>query len=1121
MSDRLYPLPLEDLTAWIFDELDHSGSIFGIPRAAFFAPPTNGRLQTREYGKLLNNPFGVAAGPHSQMTQNIIVAWLCGARFIELKTVQTLDELEISKPCIDMEDEGYNVEWSQELRVKQSYHEYVSAWVLIHALHRRLGFEGDGPGMIFNASVGYDLAGIQKPNMRWFLGKLLDGAQERDACIDVVARRFPEVHDVEIPKVLSDNVTLSTMHGCPPNEIEAISRHLIEDWHFHTSVKLNPTLLGPAHVRSILAGLGYADVEVPDEAFGHDLVYDDAVPMLTRLLQLGSDEVRAFGVKLSNTLEVKNHRPVFAEAEKMMYLSGRPLHALTVNLAAKLEAEFEGRLPMSFAGGADAFNVASLLACRMRTVTVCSDLLKSGGYLRLLQYVDNTLAAMDEVGATSLDDFVVKSEQGGDAAKNTGDLRRAAASNLATYAKATRDDVMLTKGRVDTFKSKTARTLGPFDCVEAPCTDECPIDQDVPAYMRAVREGRYADAVAITREDNPLPTILGRICDRKCQDTCIRTHYDDPLAIRDMKRFIMAQELTPLTPDRKPGCKSTVGIIGAGPCGATVASELASAGYGCTIFEQFDKPGGMVSGTIPSYRLPQAALDQDLSVLERLGVEVRYGQKAGTDFTIAELRDTFDYVVISTGAQVGKRLRLEGEDADGVVDAIEFLRRVRDGESVELGKRIGVAGAGDVAMDAARTAFRLGDGEVKVIYRRTIDQMPADPEEVAGLLEEGIPVEELVAPKALIVEDGKLRGVVCQCMELGPAGADGRRRPRPIEGQEKTFELDTLMLAVSQASILDFLEATTPELIRRGAVQADPTTMETSLPRVFTGGDTALEGPSSAVKAVADGKRIARSIRQQVEGLEEKTKTLEAPALHALIVRRGRRELRQHAPHLPVNDRKHFEEVAGTLSAEAAAKEAARCLDCDQVCSLCVSVCPNLAFVTYLGSPFATTLPKLGIDGRSFVTKPGSRFRVDQTPQVAVLADFCNECGNCATFCPTSGRPYVDKPRLYFDRAEFEAQTDNAFMCLRPGGVPTMQGRFAGQTHELTFTGDEVHYRTPALHARFTREGLDLIEAKPIDGVAVGEPPSLEPAAVMFALLDGVTTSMPYWPMPAEGPRAE
>ncbi len=1118
MSDRLYPLPLEDLTAWIFDELDHSGSIFGIPQSAFFQPPQSGPLQTREYGKLLDNPFGVAAGPHSQMTQNIIVAWLCGARFIELKTVQTLDELEISKPCIDMEDEGYNVEWSQELRVQQSYQEYVAAWVLIHALHRRLGFESADPGMIFNASVGYDLAGIKKPNMRWFLGKLLDGEEERDACVEVVARRFPEVRDIDIPKVLSDNVTLSTMHGCPPNEIEAISKHLLTDWSFHTSVKLNPTLLGPANVRSILSGLGYGDVVVPDEAFGHDLVYDDAVPMLTRLLALGSEKSRTFGVKLSNTLEVENHRSVFAPTEKMMYLSGRPLHALTVNLAAKLEAQFEGGVPMSFAGGADAFNAASLVAAGMRTVTVCSDLLKSGGYLRMLQYLDNTRAAMDDVGASNLDDFVVRSADGADATQRSDERRAAAAANLAAYAKAVRTDELLTKGRVDTFKSKTERTLGPFDCVQAPCTDECPIDQDVPAYMRAVREGRYADAVEITRQDNPMPTILGRICDRKCQDTCIRTHYDDPLAIRDMKRFIMEQELTPLSPKRKPSCNVSVAIIGAGPCGASVASELATEGFACTIFEQFEKPGGMVSGTIPSYRLPQHALDQDLDVLERLGVEVRYGQKAGRDFTVTELRDTFDYVVISTGAQVGKRLRLEGEEAEGVVDAIEFLRRVRDGETVELGKRIGVAGAGDVAMDAARTAFRLSDGEVTVIYRRTIDQMPADPEEVEGLLEEGIPVEELVSPKALIVEDGKLRGVVCQCMELGPVGADGRRRPRPIDGQEKTFELDTLMLAVSQESVLDFID--TPELIVDGAVHADPETLETSLPRVFTGGDTALEGPSSAVKAVADGKRIARTIREQVASSEEVDRTLDAPALHDLIVRRGRRELRQHPPHLPVDDRKHFQEVAGTLSAEAAAQEAARCLDCDQVCSLCVSVCPNLAFATYLGRPFATTLPKLEADGAAFVAKPGAAFRVDQTPQVAVLADFCNECGNCETFCPTAGRPYVDKPRLYFDRAEFEAQADNAFMCLRRDGAPAMDGRFAGQTCELTLDGDEVLFRTPALNARFSREGLDLIEAKPANGVVAGEPPSLEPAAIMFALLDGVTTSMPYWPTPtapAEG----
>ncbi len=208
MSDRFHPLSLEQLIGWIADELEAKDSIFGIPRALFFTPSASDRFTTEVYGQTLDTPIGVAAGPHSQLSQNIIVSWLCGARFIELKTVQTLDELEIPKPCIDMQDEGYNVEWSQELKVEESFLEYLHAWVLIHALHRRLGFPGDSPGVIFNLSVGYDLEGIRRPNMQIFLDRMENSGDDLSRCLDGVARRFPEISEIEVPRRMSDNVTL-------------------------------------------------------------------------------------------------------------------------------------------------------------------------------------------------------------------------------------------------------------------------------------------------------------------------------------------------------------------------------------------------------------------------------------------------------------------------------------------------------------------------------------------------------------------------------------------------------------------------------------------------------------------------------------------------------------------------------------------------------------------------------------------------------------------------------------------------------------------------------------------------------------------------------------------------
>ncbi len=741
MSDLFQPIASEQLIEWVFSELNTHDSIFGIPRQHFFVPSDHDPFRTTAFGHLLETPFGPAAGPHSQMAQNIVAAWLCGARYIELKTVQTLDVLNVSKPCIDMEDEGYNVEWSQELKIHQSFDEYLRAWVLIHALHHRLGFPGRTPGMVFNLSVGYDLAGIQQANMQWFLDQVHNSSAYKTTLVKQVARFHPDVNDLYIPDCLSDSVTLSTMHGCPPDEIESICRYLMRERGLHTFVKCNPTLLGPERVRAMLnEDLNYTDVVVPDSAFGHDLTYEDAIPLLSNLRATATECDLEFGVKLSNTLEVENFRPVFAQSEKMMYLSGRPLHAITVNLAQTLTEDFEGDLPMSFSAGADCFNAPALLGAGMQTITICSDLLKTGGYLRLLQYLESTRNSFKSAGASNIESFIFKSA-GAEAVADQ--VQAAALQNLRRYAASTTQDRMLIKGTYDTSRSKTSRKLGLFDCIEAPCTDGCPVNQQVPQYMQAVREGDFSRAIQLTRKDNPIPSILGRVCDHLCEPVCIRTHLDEPLAIRHIKRFIMEQEEAPVVENQAKPTDKKVAIIGAGPGGMAAALELAQFGFAAEIFEMHPYAGGMVGGAIPEYRLPQQVIDQDLAKLASLGVKIHYNTMAGRDIHLSQLRrDGFEHMVIMAGAQLGKKLGLEGEDCAGVMDALYFLRRAREGQPVEIGQRIGIIGAGDTAMDCARTAWRLSGGQVTVIYRRTIDQMPADREEVKCLLEEGIDVIE-------------------------------------------------------------------------------------------------------------------------------------------------------------------------------------------------------------------------------------------------------------------------------------------------------------------------------------------------------------------------------------------
>ncbi len=978
MSALFRPISAEQLFAWVFRELETRDSIFGIPRRHFFQPPEDGRFSTTAFGQRIGTPFGPAAGPHTQMAQNIVAAWLCGARYIELKTVQTLDELDVSKPCIDMEDEGYNVEWSQELKVHESLEEYLRAWVLVHALHRKLEFVGQSPDVVFNLSVGYDLDGIRQPNMQWFLDEVGDVGSHLDRLLALLEPYYADAHRLRIPHRLSNNVTLSTMHGCPPEEIESISAYLMQERGLHTLVKCNPTLLGAERLRGILNDdLGFRDVVVPDAAFEHDLKYEDAVPMLTNLRAIGDARGLEFGVKLSNTLEVDNERTVFDPDEKTMYLSGRPLHALTVNLASTLNDEFNGDLLMSFSAGANCFNAPDLLASGMQTVTSCSDLLKTGGYLRMLQYVECLDGAIERAGAATLDAF-----------------RKASTQTLNDYAAVVVQDPAYKKSTFDTAHTKTPRQLGYFDCIEAPCIDECPISQQVPRYMRAVRHGNDVEAVEIVRKDNPLPCVLGRVCDHLCEQTCVRNHLDEPLAIRDVKRYI-ADLPAPASTRTDDVAAIKVAIIGAGPGGMAAAKELATAGCRVEIFEQQERAGGMVGGVVPEYRLPWSVFENDLQPLEALGVIFHYGKAAGRDFSLTDLRnDGFDKILVLVGAQRSKMLGLENQDSAGVIDALTFLRQARDQQTADIGKRIGVIGAGDTAMDCARVARRLSTGEVTLIYRRTIDQMPADREEIKHLLEEGIEVVELCKPQTLQAADGELRALVCRRMEYrGDRDTSGRKVPHEIAGSDFEIPLDTLIFAISQSPILDFFAEEAIALNEQGYIVADSGTFETSVPGVYAGGDVANDGPASIVKAAAAGKAIAAHILDR-EAVDTATDAQDADVAD-LQRRKSLRQWRTPSPELPLEQREGFDEVVLTFGAEQARAEAARCLECDVFCGLCVSVCPNLALQTYEVDPAASGLR--------------------QRYQVAVIDNLCNECGNCTTFCPTSGRPYRDKPRLYLD----------------------------------------------------------------------------------------------------------
>lgn len=1023
MSDRLRPLGARRLAAWIAAELTDGNTIFGVPVELAHRPARDDRLSGRLHGRLIETPVGVAAGPHTQLAENIITAWLCGARVIELKTVQHRDRIEVAKPCIDMRDEGYNIEWSQELSIRESLHEYLTAWVVIYALHRRLSFPGDTPGVVFDLSVGYDLAGLKTDAMRWFLDQGVDGDDEIRACIEAVAPSLPEVRDIEIPTAMAGSVTVSTLHGCPPDEIDAIARYLMDGWHLHTTVKLNPTLVGIETALQILHDeLGWNHVMPRSDAFEADIGFSDAIALIDDLHRHGRRLGLDFGVKLCNTLPVVNRRPDLNPAEETAYLSGRPLHALAVELALRIRRSASSRVPISFAGGADAFNTPTLLAAGLCPITSCSDLLRPGGYLRLLQYLDEIRAVLDRSPAVDVEALV-----------GTADAADAA---LARYAGKLRNDPAVMRSTFRRDRTKTDRDLGFFDCVEAPCTDACAVGQAVPEYMRRVAAGDNAGAAEVVAADNPLPTVLGRACHHPCEPVCLRTHLDQPLAIREVKRFI-TDSAEPASRTAPPNKTAAVAIVGAGPCGLAAANELRSAGVAVTVFDSRDEPGGMVSATIPGYRAGHDSVRRDIERIAAAGVAFELGVRVGEDPSIDDLRRRgFSHVVIAAGAQRGLPLAIDGGDLPGVLDGLDFLRAARCGRAATLGGRVVVIGGGDVAMDCARTALRLGATSVEVLYRRTVAEMPAHPEEVADLLAEGITIRELLAPRRAIPVDGRLGRLECAPMTLGEPDASGRPRPVEKAGESVEIDVDTLIVAIGQRADLSVFGDLGVAVSDNGYVAVDPATLESSIPGIWVGGDLRAPGPSSIVAAAGDGRLIARGILAR-EGLAP-TETRRPRAVQGnrvdLLRRRATRQPRVQVPRIPGSG---FEEVVRTLDPTAARTEAARCLDCDLMCSTCESVCPNRAIATY-------HLP-IGP-----ATEPVAQDQPSQEPQIIIFADLCNECGNCVTFCPTAGAPWRDKPRLYFDRADFETADNNAFMLVRRNGNVAIRGRFGGVTTQLT-----------------------------------------------------------------------
>ena len=956
MSELMIPIPFKELMNWIMTEYRQEGSVFGVHR-----PYVAGEKSLPIFGgERIETPFGPAAGPNTQLAQNIIAGYFAGARFFELKTVQKVDGADlaacISRPCILAEDECYNCEWSTELYVQQAYEEYVKAWCACHILSRVCGL-GQPDGFVFNMSVGYDLEGIKGPKIDKYLNEMMDasGTPIFQECIKVLREMFPREEDLiaAIPARISNSVTVSTLHGCPPDEIERIASYLITEKGLHTFVKCNPTLLGYRSARDILDGMGYDYIAFGEKHFNEDLQYADAIPMFRRLLALAGERGLEFGLKLSNTFPVDVKQSELPSEE--MYMAGKSLFPLTIEMARRVSKEFDGRLRLSYSGGADFFNIDKLFQCGIWPITMATTELKPGGYQRFTQ-IGEKLEALAFHPFTQVD-----------------------VNKVEALALAIREDKYHVKAVKPLPRRKLYSKVPLVDCFTAPCKGGCPIGQDIPEYIELCRQGDYAAALKVILEKNPLPFITGTICAHHCMDKCTRTFYDRSVQIRDTKLVaaergyskVMAQLKTP-TPvyDGKK-----VAVIGGGPTGMAAAYFCARAGVPTTLFEREAALGGVVRYVIPDFRISDEAIERDAALMRKMGVEVLLSTPAPS---VEELkRQGYTHILFAVGAWKPGRLDIPGN----VKPVIAWMRAVKSGKREALG-HVAVVGGGNTAMDAARLALRAGAASSTLVYRRTKKYMPADAEELELAMADGVKFLELVSP--VEQKDGKL---LCRKMKLGEPDESGRRSPVDT-GETVELPCDTVISAVGERVDDDELAAYGIHVGEKGRPS-----FATNLPGVYTAGDV-FRGPATVVEGIADAAAFAEEVVGHAHEAAIPEKAI--PSRESCIAKKG-------------------------VLCESAKREGDRCLACNTVCQVCADVCPNRANVVI-------ALP----DGRR---------------QILHVDRMCNECGNCAVFCPYDSAPYKEKFTLFHDRAGFDESPDN--QGFLPLGDSKVLVRLDGKVEEI------------------------------------------------------------------------
>lgn len=905
MSEKMVPLSIRELLGRMKKEYDRTKNAFSV-REAFvigryhewqkkyagsLGAEATANLDTEDkylelFGEKLEVPLGPAAGPHTQMAQNIISAYIGGARFFELKTVQVLDGEELAKciarPCINADDEGYNCEWSTELTVEQAYEEYVKAWCVLKVISRAFDL-GDPDGFIFNMSVGYDLEGIKSEKIDRFIEGLKDASDrpifaETKEALKEFYPEYTELIDSISPRI-SRSVTLSTLHGCPPDEIERIATYLIEEKGLNTFVKCNPTILGYETARARLDKAGFDYVAFDDHHFKEDLQWEDAVVMFRRLQALAANKGLEFGVKLSNTFPVQVKCGELPAEE--MYMSGRALFHLTIEMARRFSEEFDGKLRISFSGGVSEPAVRYLFKAGIWPITLATKLLKPGGYSRLAPMA-YWLRLCPYKPFTGTDTRIIT---------KLGECLQ------------THENYVKPIKPMPSRKSDEPVPL--FDCYMAPCQGGCPIHQDIPEYINLVNQEKHKEALNVIIQKNPLPFTTGLICSHRCMSRCTRYHYYlKPIDIRGIKYIAACEGYDELLPQIKPCCPPNgkkIAVIGAGAAGLSAAYFLARAGCQANVFEKSDRAGGVVRNIIPDFRISGYFVKWDVSIIEKMGANIKLNTPAPS---LKELKAAgYEAVICGVGAYKARDPQVKGP----VINVLDFLRDYKQNKAV-LGTNVVIIGGGNTAMDAARAAKRVpGTYKVRIVYRRTKKYMPADEEEYKEAIKDGVEFLELLAPV-----EHKGDKLICTVMKLGEPDASGRRSP---VSTDKTVEVpaDTVIAAIGETVDTSLFEAYGISPDERGRV---PFLTEIDGMKVYNIGDS-LRGPSTVVECIADAQKVADDI---------------IGSKHVMVIPDEAYPTAKEA----IENKRIIDPVMLTPTISG-------CLNCNTVCENCVSVCPNRA----------------------------------------------------------------------------------------------------------------------------------------------------------------------------------